>query len=81
MNDLRRAAVGRTTIIIAHRLSTVRHADRIVVLSEGRVVEEGEHEGLLGIEGGKYRELWELQSQDGGEGEEEGEEEGGERGN
>ena len=51
---------GRTTIVVAHRLSTVRDADRIVVLRRGRVVEQGDHASLLG-ENGLYRRLYELQ--------------------
>ena len=47
---------GRTTLVIAHRLSTVRDADRIVVLDSGRVVEEGTHQALL-AEGGLYARL------------------------
>jgi ATP-binding cassette subfamily B protein len=43
------AAQGRTTVIIAHRLETVRHADRVVVLEQGRKVEEGDPERLLGV--------------------------------
>ena len=44
-------ARGRSTLMIAHRLSTVRLADRIAVLDRGRVVEEGTHDALLGLEG------------------------------
>jgi ATP-binding cassette, subfamily B, bacterial MsbA len=51
---------GRTTFVIAHRLSTVRRADRIVVLNEGRIVEEGTHEELL-TKGGLYKQLYEIQ--------------------
>lgn len=48
---------GRTSIIIAHRLSTVRHADRIIVLRDGRIIEEGNHDTLL-ARGGHYAELY-----------------------
>ena len=52
---------GRTSFIIAHRLATVRHADRIVVIAGGRVVESGTHDELQATEGGVYRRLAALQ--------------------
>lgn len=51
---------GRTTFIIAHRLSTIQRATRIFVMSQGRIVEEGQHSQLLSL-GGLYRRLYELQ--------------------
>ena len=55
--ELRRLGEGRTVLIIAHRLSTVVHADEIVVLEAGRVAERGTHDALL-AEGGRYAEMW-----------------------
>ncbi|MBD2423699.1 ABC transporter ATP-binding protein [Cyanobium sp. FACHB-13342] len=51
----------RTTLVIAHRLSTVRHADRIVVMDRGQIVERGCHEQLIGAEG-PYANLWRVQA-------------------
>ncbi len=51
---------GRTTFIIAHRLSTVRKADKIIVLKDGKVVEQGKHDDLIQIPDGIYRHLYEL---------------------
>jgi ATP-binding cassette subfamily B protein len=48
---------GRTSIVIAHRLSTVKNADRIIVLDQGKIIEEGNHEGLL-AQGGEYATLY-----------------------
>jgi ATP-binding cassette subfamily B multidrug efflux pump len=55
--------LGRTTFVIAHRLSTVRRADLILVLDDGRIVERGTHDQLLEL-GGLYREIYELQLRD-----------------
>ncbi len=60
IDALERAARGRTTLLIAHRLTTVRLADRIIVLDKGRIVEEGPHQELLSRRG-KYAHLYSLQ--------------------
>ena len=54
---LGQAMAGRTTIIVAHRLSTVRHADRILVFDRGRIVEDGTHAELAARPGGLYARL------------------------
>ncbi len=59
--SLERVVVGRTSLIIAHRLSTVRHADVIYVLEDGRIVEKGTHETLVAARG-QYAALWRLQT-------------------
>ena len=60
---LERVLAGRTSIVIAHRLATIRNADRILVLHRGRIVEEGTHASLLEREDGLYRSLVQLQTQ------------------
>ena len=53
---------GKTTIVVAHRLSTIRMMDRIIVLEDGKVLEEGSHAELAAKEGGLYQKLWNLQA-------------------
>jgi ABC-type multidrug transport system fused ATPase/permease subunit len=55
---------GRTTLIIAHRLATIRKVDRIYALSEGQIVEQGSHQDLIKTEGGFYANLVRLQFAD-----------------
>lgn len=57
---LEQAMAGRSVVVIAHRLSTVQEADRILVLEAGRIVEEGNHDGLM-ARGGRYRDLCQRQ--------------------
>jgi ATP-binding cassette subfamily B protein len=59
---MERLMVGRTAIVIAHRLSTVRALDRILVFAAGRIVEDGSHDGLLAVDDGHYRRLFERQT-------------------
>jgi subfamily B ATP-binding cassette protein HlyB/CyaB len=59
-NNMKTICAGRTVIIIAHRLSAVRHADRIVAMDHGRIVEQGNHDALL-QHGGYYAHLVSLQ--------------------
>ena len=61
--SIQRISQGRTAIVIAHRLSTVRHADRILVLENGAVVEDGTHDDLV-ARGGVYARLWSVQTGD-----------------
>ncbi|KFL32094.1 multidrug ABC transporter ATPase [Devosia riboflavina] len=59
---MERLMVGRTTLVIAHRLSTVRALDRLLVFDKGKIVEEGNHEALIRLQGGIYRRLFERQA-------------------
>jgi ATP-binding cassette subfamily B protein len=54
-------ATSKTAVIISHRFSTVRMADRILVLEDGKILESGSHEDLLALQG-RYAELFELQA-------------------
>ena len=60
LDALDRLMVGRTTFMIAHRLSTVRHADLILVLNQGQIVQKGTHDELL-EQDGLYRQLYQMQ--------------------
>jgi ATP-binding cassette, subfamily B, bacterial len=59
---MERLMVGRTTLVVAHRLSTVRALDRLLVLDKGRIAEEGSHDALIQLENGLYRRLFERQA-------------------
>jgi subfamily B ATP-binding cassette protein HlyB/CyaB len=61
--NMRRICAGRTVLLIAHRLSTLRGADRIVTIEQGQLVEDGTHDELINA-GGRYANLWRLQSGD-----------------
>ena len=63
LEALREVAQSNTTLVIAHRLSTIIDADNIVVLDQGRVVEQGTHASLLS-QGGVYAKLWEMQQRE-----------------
>ena len=52
---------NKTTIVIAHRLSTVMSADRILVLQDGKIVEDGRHADLINKKGSMYGKMWDLQ--------------------
>ena len=52
---------GKTSLVIAHRLATIQRADSIIVLDKGKIVESGTHSALLKIEGGYYKNLYEVQ--------------------
>ncbi|MBT3538673.1 ABC transporter ATP-binding protein [Candidatus Parcubacteria bacterium] len=53
---------GKTVIVIAHRLSTIMRMDRIIVIDEGKVIEDGKHEELISKKDGIYKKLWKLQA-------------------
>jgi ATP-binding cassette subfamily B protein len=62
--ELTGLARNRTTLIIAHRLSTIVHADQILVMDQGRVVERGTHQELIGLDG-VYSQMWQIQKRQG----------------
>ena len=61
--EIDRLTVNRTSLVIAHRLSTVINAEQILVMDDGKIVERGTHEELIGLQG-KYAEIWQLQQKE-----------------
>jgi ATP-binding cassette subfamily B protein len=53
---------GKTVIVIAHRLSTIMQMDRIVVIENGKIIEQGKHQELIKMKQGMYQKLWEIQA-------------------
>ena len=62
VDTMRKASSARTTITVAHRLSSVAHCDKILVLRDGVLLEQGRHPDLLRIPGGVYRSMWTAQN-------------------
>ena len=58
---IEKITIGKTSIIIAHRLTTIRGADKIIVLEDGKIVEHGTHEELIKVPSGHYSNLYEVQ--------------------
>lgn len=59
--SLQKAMAGKTTLVIAHRLSTLKNMDRIVVIKNGKIIETGSHNQLL-HKGGEHSKLWHIQT-------------------
>ena len=62
MSSLASLAKGRTSVFVAHRLSTIQNCDQIVVMSDGRVIEQGTHQELMNL-GRTYYDMWQSQAQ------------------
>jgi len=61
-DSLKKLMSSRTTIVVAHRLSTINQMDRILVIDGGKIIEQGKHEELLKVQQGVYQKLWEIQA-------------------
>ena len=63
LNHLKKAAQNKTTLIVSHRISSLKHADQIIVFENGKIVQQGKHAELIGVQG-YYKELFEKQQAD-----------------